>query len=292
MIAPMISLRETMAQFGFESNDDYEFQIRCLLDDPLDRIRTLNIDGDGERRKTAFANALAYALAFPRILYHDFSEKEPPPPDVVLPPTKDEMGVSEQPVDPLDDIVSKACAFSEAEPTILILDQIHHAEFREHLRLHRLIRDKRWKIAETPYFANPRNLLLFLISEEPLYHSLQTESYRVWINRVSARQVSYAPHEFGLEPDAEPLFAAIAELLEALDSPLTRSEMRLVLRDLHMNVRTVEHLRHCLYGRAEAIERERLFSDDTLHPLKRVVDAIEAYLGTECIELAGTAAPR
>ncbi|MFZ0790821.1 MAG: hypothetical protein WAM94_14520, partial [Chromatiaceae bacterium] len=73
----MSSLREKLAQHGFESNDDYEFQVRCLLESPIRTLRALNITGDGERRKTAFATALARALEFPHCLYHDFTEKHP-----------------------------------------------------------------------------------------------------------------------------------------------------------------------------------------------------------------------
>jgi hypothetical protein len=34
-----------MAEHGFESNDDYEFQVRCLLESPTRGLRTLNIEG-------------------------------------------------------------------------------------------------------------------------------------------------------------------------------------------------------------------------------------------------------
>jgi hypothetical protein len=105
-----------MAEHGFESNDDYEFQVRCLLESPARGLRTLNIEGDSERRKTAFANALARALDFPRCLYHDFTELHPPQPDLILPPSRDELGRAEPPIEPLDQTVSEACAQSEGEP--------------------------------------------------------------------------------------------------------------------------------------------------------------------------------
>ncbi|HYN76184.1 MAG TPA: hypothetical protein VES73_00125, partial [Lamprocystis sp. (in: g-proteobacteria)] len=171
----MPSLREKMAQHGFESNDDYEFQVRCLLEGPTRTLRTLNIDGDGERRKSAFATALARALEFPHCLYLDFTENHPVQPDVILPPTQDELGREEPPIEPLDQTVSEACAQSEGEPTVLILDQLQAADFREHIRIHRLIADCFWDVRGGRYYANPRHLLLFLISESPLYHSLQKE---------------------------------------------------------------------------------------------------------------------
>ncbi|UHD14334.1 hypothetical protein [Thiocapsa bogorovii] len=228
----MSTLRASMAEHGFESNDDYDFQVRCLLKGAPNRIRTLSIQGDGERRKTAFATALAHALDTPHILYHDFSDEEPPRPEVILPPGTDEYGRKASPVDPLDDIVSQACALSEAESTVLILDQLQAADFREHIRVHRLIRDRRWLVRDAPYYANPRNLLLFLISEAPLYHSLQRESFRVWVGRVSERRVTLSPEELGLGVDAAPLLDALNDLFCAVDASPTRSEVARLLEDL------------------------------------------------------------
>ena len=57
----MASLRTRMARHGFESNDDYELQMRCFLEQPVSHLRCLNIEGDLPRRKTAFAQALAHA---------------------------------------------------------------------------------------------------------------------------------------------------------------------------------------------------------------------------------------
>ena len=74
-----MGLRQDLARFGFESNDDYEFALRSLFEADLPHLRALHVDGHGGRRKTAFANALAHALDYPHILYHDFSREEPPP---------------------------------------------------------------------------------------------------------------------------------------------------------------------------------------------------------------------
>lgn len=287
MIPPMPNLREKMAQHGFESNDDYEFQVRCLLESPTRTLRTLNVEGDSERRKTAFANALARALELPCILYYDFAEQNPPPPEVILPPSRDEMGREEPPIQPLDQIVSEACARSEGEPSVLILDQLQVADFREHIRIHRLISDGFWEVRGGRYFANPRHLLLFLISEEPLYHSLQKQSFRVWVNRVSERQIDYDPADFGLEPEARPLFDAMATLFRALGTAPTRSELEHILRDLQLHVRTVEQLRLCLYGRAEGIDRGALANAAMTEHLTAAVDAAHALLTSEHIELRG-----
>ena len=72
-----------MAEFGFESNEDYEFQLRALFAAPHGTCARLARGGESGRRKTAFANALARALEYPHILYHDFSAPEPPPAPIV-----------------------------------------------------------------------------------------------------------------------------------------------------------------------------------------------------------------
>jgi len=276
-----------MASNGFESNDDYEFQSRCLLQAPIDKIRTLSIEGDSERRKTAFATALAHSLDFAHVLYHDFSDQSPPQPEVVLPETKDEYGRKEPAIEPLDDIASQACAFSEADPTVLILDQLQMADFREHIRIHRLIRDRQWLVRDAPYYANPRNLVLFLISEETLYHSLQRASFRIWVGRVSERRIDFSPNEFALEADARPLFTALTELFRALDAAPTRGEFEHLLRDLIEQVQTAAHLRHALFGRCEGIDRKRLYGDAVTPQIDAVIDSLHDYLAAEQIVIGG-----
>ncbi len=283
----MPSLREKMAQNGFESNDDYEFQVRCLLESPVQALRALNIEGDGGRRKTAFANALARALGFPHVLYHDFTESHPPLPDVVLPPSQDELGREEPPIEPLDLTVSEACAQSEGEPTILILDQLQAADFREHIRIHRLIAECFWEVRGGRYHASPRHLLLFLISETPLYHSLQKESFRVWVGRVSQRQAEYDPAEFGMGDEARPLFDALTGLFRVIGTGPTRSELAHILNDLQLHVRTAEHLRLSLYGRTETINRELLENPALADALGAVIGALHPLLASEHIELGG-----
>lgn len=136
----MARLRDAMALHGFESNQDYDYPIRCFLNSGVRTLRCLNIEGDSNRRKTAFAMALAAALDYPRVLYHDFTQQHPPQPEVILPPSQDELGRSEAPIEPLDQVLSEACAFSEAEDSILILDQLQDADFREHIRLYQVIK--------------------------------------------------------------------------------------------------------------------------------------------------------
>lgn len=271
----MLNLREKMAEQGFESNEDYDFPLRCLLDSLTRGVRTLHIDGEGERRKTAFAYAFAHALDFQQVLYHDFTDKHPPLPEVILPPSCDELGREEPPIAPLDHIVSEACAQSEGNSTILILDQLHAADFREHIRIRNLIRHGEWIVRDGRYFANPRHLLLFLISEKPLYHALQKESFRIWINRLSERQRDYRPGDFGLEEDAQPLFDALAKLFRTLGHAPTPSEFGNLLHDLTLRVQTIEHLRLSLYGRIEGIERPKLALSTLTKPLQRAIAATQ-----------------
>jgi hypothetical protein len=281
----MASLQERMARHGFESNDDYEYQVRCLLSAPVDGVRALNVEGESGRRKTAFANALAQALEYPNVLYHDFTQQNPPLPDVILPPTKDEQGREEPPIDPLDQVVSEACAFSEGEQTILILDQLQAADFREHIRIYKLLTRARWSFRDAVYYANARNLLVFLISEEPLYHSLQKNSFRIWVSRVSHRQVPYQPADFGLDDEAAEVMDRLAELFEALGMAPTRTEYGRLLHDIHLHVRTAEFLRHSIYGWTEGVDRELLYSPEIEPVLQGVLRAVERYIGMDEVEI-------
>jgi hypothetical protein len=283
----MQSLREKMAVNGFESNDDYEFQVRCLLEGPARSVRALNIEGDSERRKTAFATALAHALDIPYVLYHDFTQTHPPLPDVILPPSQDELGREEPPIEPLDQTASEACAQSEGERTVLIFDQLQVADFREHIRIHRLIADCCWQVRGATYFANPKHLLVFLISELPLYHALQRDSFRVWVGRVSERHPDYDPADFRLGPEARPLLQALGALFRALDAVPTRTELERILSDIQLQVRTLEHLRLSLYGRVEAVQRSALLDPGLSPYLAGVLDAAAQLLATEHIEVGG-----
>lgn len=283
----MFWLRERMAEYGFESNDDYGYPVTCLLAKRGDGLRALNVEGESSRRNTAFAMALAQALGFPRILYHDFTQQNPPLPEVILPPSQDELGREEPPIDPLDQIVSESCAFSEADSTILILDQLQAVDFREHIRIYQFLRTAQWLIRDVPYCASIERLLVFLISEAPLYHSLQKASFRVWVNRVSNRQVTYKPEDFGLSRDAQPVLDAFAELFCCLGMVPTWSEYRHLMRDVQIHIRTSNDLCDSLYGWTEGIGREQLFSQALRAPLQKVVEAILAFVGLDEVILQG-----
>ena len=278
-----MSLRHQLAAHGFESNDDYDFALRCLFESEHAAVRVLHVDGRAGRRKTAFANALAHALEYPHILYHDFLREEPAPPPPVLSPD-DESGAPELPVPAFDRIVTEACAFSEGERTILVLDQLQAAPFSDQLRLYHFASTREWSGPTGTVSANPRHLLLVLLSEEPLYHSLAKASFRIWTD-IGRAFLDYRPEDYGLARDALPLFHALAALFEALQASPTPSEYGRLLSDLLARVRSEDQLRQSIFGWTEGIDHERLFAADTIAPLRDVMRTLEAYLGVDHIEM-------
>ena len=280
-----MSLRHELAAHGFESNDDYDFALRCLFEAEAAGVRVLHVDGRAGRRKTAFANAMAHALGYPHILYHDFLRDEPPPAPVVISVNEEgEAGAPELPVPPFDRIVTEACAFSEAERTVLILDQLQAADFADQLRLYRFVSTREWSGPTGSVRANPRHLLLVLVSEEPLYHSLAKASFRIWTD-VGRAFLDYRPEDFGLGRDALPLFESLGALFETLQASPTPSEYARLLADLLARVRSEDQLRQSLFGWTEGLERERLQAPEVVAPLRRVIETLEAYLGVDHIEL-------
>jgi hypothetical protein len=242
------------------------------------------VDGAGGRRKTAFANALAHAQEYPHILYHDFSQ------EVVLPPAQPvvmedgSLGAPEAPPEPFDRAVTEACAFSEGARTVLILDQLQAADFSDHIRLYHFVTSREWSGPTGSVRANPRNLLLVLISEQPLYHSLAKVSYRVWTDAQRA-YLDYRPEDYGLGPDAQAMFAALAAVFEAAQASPTPSEFQRLLQDLLHHVRSEDQLRQSLFGWAEGVDRARLYAPELTPLLTAAVDALAHYLGHDHIEL-------
>lgn len=277
-----MSLRRRLAEFGFESNDDYDYALRCLWSAPPGPLRCLNVTGESGRRKTAFANALGHALEFARILYFDFSQRDArqPPPQVA-----DEHGERSEPaLSPFERAVVEACAFSESERTLLILDQLQLGDFQDHIRLYHFVQSREWRTQQGCVVGNPRNLLLVLISEQPLYHSLQRVSFRVWTDPDSQR-FDYVPEDFGLGQDSRPVFDALATLFAQLGQVPTPSEMAKLLADLQQRIRTTEHLRQSLFGWVEHIDRTRLYAAATEPALQAVVEATNRYVGLDEIQL-------
>lgn len=283
-----MNLRRALAAHGFESNDDYEFPLRCLFDADLPHLRVLHVDGSGGRRKTAFANALAHALDYPHILYHDFSREEAPeaPQPVLL--EDGNLGPPEPGPSAFERIVTEACAYSEGARTILILDQLQAGDFEDHIRLYHFASTREWTHSAGTVLANRRNLLLVLISEQAIYHSLARISYRVWTDAQRAF-LGYRPDDYGLGADAQALFAALAAVFEACSASPTPSEFARLLDDLLRRVRSEDQLRQALFGWTEGVDRMRLYAPDVTPKLRDAIDALTLYLGHDHVELGDLA---
>jgi hypothetical protein len=279
-----MSLRKQLAAHGFESNDDYAFALRCLFEAELPHLRVLHVDGAGGRRKTAFANALAHALEYPHILYHDFSAEvvDAAPQPVQL--DDGSTGPAEPAATPFDRALTEACAYSEGARCILILDQLQAAAFADHIRLYHFAVSREWHGVAGTVLANPRHLLLVLISEQPLFHSLAKVSYRIWTDAQRA-YLDYRPEDYGLGPDARPLFAALATLFEQAGAAPTPREFERLLADLLVRVRSEDQLRQALFGWAEGIDRDRLYAPSLTPHLQAAIDALTQQLGHDEVEL-------
>lgn len=279
-----MTLRKKLAAFGFESNDDFEYPLRCLFEPELPHLRVLHVDGAGGRRKTAFANALANALGYPHVLYHDFSrEAEAASPQAVQ-FDDGTLGAVEPAADAFDRAMTEACAYSEGARTILILDQLQAADFADHIRLYHFATTREWAGVAGGVRANPKNLLLVLISEQALYHSLAKVSYRLWTDAQHA-YLDYRPEDHGLGPDAQALFAALAAVFRAAHAAPTPREFERLLHDLLHRVRSEDQLRQSLFGWIESAERARLYAPELSAPLRAALDALAAYLGHDEVQL-------
>jgi hypothetical protein len=278
-----VSLKKRLAEYGFESNDSFDFALQCLYQAPLAGVRMLNVCGRSARRKTAFANALGHALDFAHLLYHDFgdSSRAQPKSNAV---TADEPTIVELPTAPFDRVMVEACAFSEAERTVVILDQLHQAEFRDHIRLYHFASDREWPSPQGSVVANQKHLLVVLISDEPLYLSLQKVSFRIWCEPLPG-SFDFRPEEFGLGRDASELFGTLRTLFSALEAQPTHSELDKLLNDLLNRVGSEEQLRQALFGRVESVERERLYAPSITPYLRGVIEALMSWRGSEEIQL-------
>ena len=68
-----MSLRRRLAEFGFESNDDYTFQIDCLMRAEIAHLRTLHIAGESGNVRE-LENSIERAVALcegSQIMAHD-----------------------------------------------------------------------------------------------------------------------------------------------------------------------------------------------------------------------------
>ena len=281
-----MSLRKKLADYGFESNDDYDYPLRCLFEAPLEHLRCLNVAGTAGRRKTALANALAHALDYPHILYHDFTSPEPPAAPVAVAPDVSPELAAEAPLPSFERTMTEACAYSEGARTIVILDQLQAAGFHDHIRLYHFVDGGEWRTVQGTAVANPNHLLVVLISEEPLYHSLAKVSFRVYADASRAYQ-DFRPEDFGLDASAGEFMSALGALFSLVGASPTPGEYARILDDVHQRIRTEEQLRLSLFGWMEQLDRAALYAAPAQALLADAVHAINRYLGIEEIELGG-----
>ncbi len=279
-----MNLRRSLALHGFESNTDYSFALDCLFAAKLDGVRCVHIDGSAGRRRTAFGNALGAALDYPHVLYHDFSQPEPAP--VLLPVQLDDGSLAppEAPLPAFERCITEACAFSESERALLIFDQLQAAPFADQLKLTAFLRSGEWSSGAGSVLAHRGHLLVALISDGPLYHSLARLSYRIWTDAERAH-LDYRPEDYGLGDESAPLFAALSNAFDLLQLSPTPSEFERLLADLLQRVFGIEALRQTLFGHVEGLERERLYADAAQPALAAVLEALDAGRGVDHIEL-------
>lgn len=288
----MTSLREKMAEHGYESNESYDYIVRCLHSAPGPTIRCLNIEGDSGRRKTAFANALGHALNVEHVIYHDFTQQEELQAPTVVQVSEGNEGKEEPPVGLFDRIMSDVCAFSEAEKTILILDQLHVADFKDHIRIYQFLTEYEWRYGDAVFYANRKNLMVFLISEAALYHSLQKNSFKIWIANASNQAAPYRPSDFKLGVEAESLISALHNLFQQLQIYPTFSEYKKIIHDIQHNVRFADDLKISIYGWTEAIDRKQFISEDFDRAISQLMPEVEAFIGIEeSVELSEIPSP-
>jgi hypothetical protein len=285
-----MTLRRKLAEFGFESNDDYDHALRCLFGQNEPNLRVLHVDGTAGRRKTAFAQALGRALDYPHTIYHDFSATEEAAPPLPVVMEDGTISAPEAAPSAFERAMSEACAYSEGSPTLLILDQLQHAHFAEQARLYHFVMTREWTGPQGSAIAHQRNLVLALISEQPLYHSLAKCSYRVWTDAQSAF-LDYRPSEYGLGPEAQGLFAAFAAVCGPLGASPTPSEFQHVLTDLLQYARSEEQIRQSLFGRVESVDRGRLYAPELTAPLRALLNEIERLLGADEVQLPEIQSP-
>jgi len=281
----MFPLKQQLAEYGFESREDYDYAVQCLLNSTTENIRCLNVDGDPGRRKTAFAHALAQVMEVKHVIYFEFGTEKPVTQIVRVVDGED---VPEEPAtQPFDRIMTEASTLSEADKTILILDQLQLAPFQQHIRLYEFTRSKEWSYSDVKFHANPSNLLIFIISSEPLYHSLQQISFRIWISAQAESMDRLLPEELGLDEDCREWLEALNELMAELGLVPSVSEYQKLAYDIEQFVRTEEQLRTSIFGWIENVDRKRLYSRSIEAYVRKVMTAIEDNLSIqEEIELS------
>ncbi len=272
----MFPLKPGLSRHGFTSTENYDHAVRCFLQSPGNAIRCLNIDGDSGRRRTAFAHALANLMETRHVLYYEFGKDKPVPQIIRI--QEGEEVVEEPPVEALDRMLTEACAMSEAESTVLILDQLHKTQFLNHIRLYEFLHTGVWRYSDVQFQANILNLKLFLISDEPLYHSLQSSSFRIWIADSRGVMNQVLASDLGLEEAECNWLPALRDLLAQLKLSPTIDEYKRLAYDIEHQVRTEHQLKVSLFGWVEGVEMAQL-EDESLKPfVDSVLQAIQQNL--------------
>ena len=283
-MAPL-NLRRRLASHGFESNDDYEFALRLLFEAQPTGVRCLNVAGESGRRKTAFAHALAAALDYPHVLYHDFSRDDLPTTEMVVDPESGATQTMEAAASAFDRVMTEACAYSEGARVVLILDQIQASDFQDQIHLYQFAQSREWAGVVGTVIANPATLLLILISEDSLYHSLQKISFKVWADAAGST-LDHDPRDYGLGPESRALFAALGELFRQIGQAPTASEFQHILDDLLDRVRSVDQLRTSLFGWIENLDRARLYAAPLKPAFEQVIAELDCLIGVEEVDVA------
>ncbi len=282
----MYPLKSALANHGFSSSESYDYGVRCYLDNPVEGIRCLNVEGDSGRRRTAFAHALANVLGAHHVLYYEFGKDKPVPQIIRI--QEGEEVIEEPPVEAFDRILTEACAQSEAEQTVLILDQLHKTQFMNHIRLHGFLGNGVWHYSDVTFQANPQNLQVFLISDEPLYHSLQKTSFRLWISDEFDASRLPAAVELGIIQENSPWFEPLQRLLKELKLTPAVDEYQKLIFDIEQHVRTEQQLKISLYGWLEGIDRNQLDAESLKPFIGAVIEGIQQGLDVhEEIEIGG-----
>ncbi len=281
-----MSLRDRLAEFGFEANEDYEFPLRCLFESQPKGLRCLHIAGDSGRRKTAFAQALGMAWEFAQVVYHDCTRPPPARPEVLLVNADEDEGEpASAAMSAFERAITEAAAYSEAERTLLIIDQLQALDFEDQIRLYRFSQDREWSAGDGTVYAHRNNLILALISEDSLYHPLHKASFRVWTD-AGRGLINFQPADFDLASDARWFMQALAEAFQVLQCSPTHSEYAALIADIRDRVRTVEHLRVALYGRIEHLNRDLLVARELEQTLAEAVTQINLWIGVDEIEMS------
>ena len=281
----MFPLKQRLAEFGFEAREHYDYAVQCFLNSPGETIPCLNVDGDPGRRKTAFAHALAQVMETSHLLYFEFGVSKPGRQVIRL--VEGEEVMEEAPVRPFDRVMTEACTLSEAESTILILDLVHLAEFKQHIRLYEFIKSGIWSYGDISFQANRNHLQIFVLSSEPLYHSLQQVSFRIWISAQQGVTDTIQPADLELDEACREWLQPLNDLLAELGLSPMVSEYKKLAYDIEQTVRTPDQLRTSIFGWIEGVDRKRLQSPSIDGHIMKIIKVIESSLSVqEEIELS------